>query len=384
LEADVQQITLEGENLISQFLRPIPLKKLSGEPLVTILMSTFNRAGFLREAVDSIRCQGYRNWELVICDDGSTDDSWDILEQLTRIDKRIKTVRKSNGGQASGLNAAFRSSSGEIICQLDSDDGYFPTKLSQVVAEFTSRNDIGMVVHKILRVDIAGRPQGPMPLHADLPSGWLAPDLLRRGGILYALPPGGGITIRREIAERIFPLEETGPLRNFGDAPFLRLPPLMTKVSSVDECLGFYRRHGGNQSMLKDWPAYFERELAAYDRLWHLQRSYIESVSPDLSALFAPISANLHVLEMRYMQARLTGTPDEILCAYSDMMSLPEMRQQVRVWRWYWKLAPFLPRKTLIATFAALVSPSRAKEYVATGLRFMRNIKLHVIRFRRS
>src|SRR5437588_7657709 len=101
------------DTALRALFQPLRLEPLEPKPLVTVLMSTFNQRRFLPAAIESILQQSYSNWELVICDDGSWDDSWTILEKFASTDHRIRTIRKLNGGQASGFNAAYALSSGK-------------------------------------------------------------------------------------------------------------------------------------------------------------------------------------------------------------------------------------------------------------------------------
>lgn len=361
------------ETSLADLLSPVPMGPLDSQPLVTVLMSTFNRRKFLSEAVDSVLAQSYSRWELVICDDGSVDDSWSILKEYAKADNRIRVLWQPNRGQASGFNTAYAASRGQIICQLDSDDAYFPTKLQKVVLQFASSPDVGMVIHRVLRVAPNGKATGPMPLSAVLPSGWLASSTVQNSGILPNLPPGGGIAVRREIADQILPLEETGPLRNFGDTPFMRLPPLMTHIRPVEECLGIYRKHDDNQSVLTSWSAYVDRELAAYERLWKQQFRYLESRPPGLGGLLAPLEKNQHVLSMRYMQARLSGA-SEVKQRHAELVSRPQGRQEPFLWRLFWKWAPWIPTALFLRIFTILVSPSRVKQWLSCPLRISRHL----------
>ena len=111
-------------------LHPIELLRLSSEPLVSILISNYNYGRYIGESIQSALDQTYSNIELIICDDGSTDDSVSIIEEYQRKDPRLKLICKANGGQASGFNAAFAASRGEIIALLDSDDR-FPAEQSR-------------------------------------------------------------------------------------------------------------------------------------------------------------------------------------------------------------------------------------------------------------
>jgi glycosyltransferase involved in cell wall biosynthesis len=99
-------------------------------PLVSILVSNYNYGDFVAEAIESALAQTYTNCEIIVVDDGSTDSS---RETINHFAGRIIPVFKSNGGQASAFNAGFARARGNIICFLDSDDLFLPTKVEQVV-----------------------------------------------------------------------------------------------------------------------------------------------------------------------------------------------------------------------------------------------------------
>src|SRR6202789_1652273 len=138
--------TLEAETLTG--LYPIELRPLAANPLVSILVSNYNYARYIGNSIQSALDQTYTNIELIICDDGSTDDSIRVIEEYERKDKRLRLIRKANGGQGSGFNAAFALSRGEIITLLDSDDLFLPHKVERIVADFRAHPDAGFGVHR--------------------------------------------------------------------------------------------------------------------------------------------------------------------------------------------------------------------------------------------
>ncbi len=98
---------------VRPLLAPIPLKTLPERPKVAVLVSNYNYAEYIRQAIESVLAQTYKNFELIICDDGSTDNSKEIIAGYCLHDSRISLIAKENGGQASGFNAAFAASTGE-------------------------------------------------------------------------------------------------------------------------------------------------------------------------------------------------------------------------------------------------------------------------------
>src|SRR5215467_9749990 len=101
------------------------------KPLVSIVINNYNYGAFVGEAIRSALSQTYSRVEVVVVDDGSTDNSRSVLETFG---KAIVCVFKTNEGQSSAFNMGFAKSSGDIVCFLDADDLFLPHKVARVVA----------------------------------------------------------------------------------------------------------------------------------------------------------------------------------------------------------------------------------------------------------
>ena len=102
--------------------------------LVSIIMPVFNAAPFLNKSVSSVESQTYSNWELILVDDGSTDDSRRLCCELAQRDLRIKALSQSNRGPAAARNRGVRAACGEFLCFLDADDALLPIALETLLA----------------------------------------------------------------------------------------------------------------------------------------------------------------------------------------------------------------------------------------------------------
>ncbi len=102
-------------------------------PLVSVVVPTFNRAGQIGAAVDSVLAQTYPHWELIVVDDGSQDETPLILSAYG---ERIRTIRQENRGVSAARNRGILAAGGEFITLLDSDDYWLPDKLATQVAYF--------------------------------------------------------------------------------------------------------------------------------------------------------------------------------------------------------------------------------------------------------
>lgn len=106
----------------------------SNNPLVSILLATYNSEDFIREALDSILSQTYRNLEIVLCDDASSDGTVSILKEYQKRDKRIKIIEnKKNLGISLNMNNGIKACNGKYIAILDGDDWAYPYRVEEQV-----------------------------------------------------------------------------------------------------------------------------------------------------------------------------------------------------------------------------------------------------------
>jgi glycosyltransferase involved in cell wall biosynthesis len=202
------------------------------QPSVTVLINNYNYGRFLNQAIDSALNQTYQNIEVVVVDDGSTDESRDIIRSYG---DKVIPVLKENGGQASAFNAGISSSRGQVICMLDSDDWFFPDKVERLMSY--SRPD--SILHHRLQMQ-----PGP----GLIPSKTVEPiDAYAYAQRYRFIPFGGsptsGIAITRDLAVRLLPFPN---VRSSADDFLVRGAALLGNVIGIPEVLGAYRIHGNN------------------------------------------------------------------------------------------------------------------------------------------
>ena len=105
-------------------------------------MPFYNKAPYVRKAVASVVGQIYRDWEMVVVDDGSTDGSGDIVAAIA--DKRIRLVRQENAGVSAARNRGVTESTAPYICFLDADDWWEPTFLEEMAGLIDRYPDAGI------------------------------------------------------------------------------------------------------------------------------------------------------------------------------------------------------------------------------------------------
>lgn len=124
--------------------------------LVSIIMPSWNTARFIRESIDSVRNQTYTNWELLIVDDCSTDNTDEIVASYS--DERIRYFKnEKNSGAALTRNRAMREARGEWIAFLDSDDLWTPEKLERQL-QFMKENNYIFSYHEYVKIDEESKP----------------------------------------------------------------------------------------------------------------------------------------------------------------------------------------------------------------------------------
>lgn len=124
------------------------------EPMVSVVVPSYNQAQWLPKTLDSILEQTYPFWETVVVDDGSTDDTWRVIEEYIKKDKRIRGIRKENGGISSALNTGIQNAKGDYFCWLSSDDLFYRNKLElQIKAYEQLDNSYGLVFGQFDFVD---------------------------------------------------------------------------------------------------------------------------------------------------------------------------------------------------------------------------------------
>lgn len=112
-------------------------------PLVSIIMPTYNSAKYIAPAIQSAIDQTFTNWELLIFDDGSTDNTDEVVAPFLT-DSRIQYIKQENLGQPKTRNKGVRMSKGSLIALLDADDIWMPTKLEKQIAIFEKYPDVGV------------------------------------------------------------------------------------------------------------------------------------------------------------------------------------------------------------------------------------------------
>lgn len=231
------------------------------KPLVSVVIPNYNYARYVGEAIESVEKQTYKPVEIIVVDNGSTDNS---LEVLKKIGDRIRLVAQENMGQAGSRNSGIKAARGEFVAFLDADDTWHPEKLEKQMEKF-SDPAVGLVYTGITRVDLQGE-----VLSTSLPQ--------QEGAVLekFAVSPaavvlGGESTavVRKSVLDQAGPFDPRLSISTGWD--MWRRIASRAKIAAVKEPLVYYRQHGSNASLRID--------IFEHDTLLKLEKFFTDPAS---------------------------------------------------------------------------------------------------------
>jgi glycosyltransferase involved in cell wall biosynthesis len=211
-------------------------------PAVSIILPTFNRSGFLRQAIDSVFAQTYVDWELVVADDGSGEETQAYLRDLS--DPRVRTIWLEHcGNPARVRNAAIQAARGEYLAFLDSDDLWAPSKLQAQIAALGARPRARWSYCRYAHIDGNGNPITPGRARpGDFPDGWVFEPLLK----LELAIPMPAVIAARDLVQALGGFDEQQRFGEFHDL-CLRLA-MHSEVVALQETLCWVRTHDQHYS----------------------------------------------------------------------------------------------------------------------------------------
>jgi glycosyltransferase involved in cell wall biosynthesis len=210
------------------------------KPLISILINNYNYEEFLREAIDSALAQEYPHVEVVVVDDGSTDNSRKIIASYG---DRLVALCKENGGQASAFNAGYRSSRGEIICFLDADDIFTRDKARVMAASFECYPQAGWIFH---RMDYIAKEGGLLKEFKTTETQLIDERLsmIAKGKLRYHAPATSALCFKREVLQHILPMPESIRFTSDNYIKFASL--LLSPGVYLNQNLAYQRIHSRN------------------------------------------------------------------------------------------------------------------------------------------
>lgn len=246
--------------------------RMIASPVASIIINNYNYAQFLEEAIESALRQTYARKEVIVVDDGSTDDSRRIIASFG---DRVIPVLKANEGQASTFNAGFEQSRGDIVVYLDADDLLMPEAVEKAVVLFDSERVV-KVHWPLWEIDADGRNLGK--IHRDsLIEGDFRDEVIRRGPVALAQSPTSGNAWARWFLQEVMPLPEHED-KHGADGFLKKLCPIYGEIRRVATPQGYYRIHRSNYGGGRDSKFKLRRGLNRYPTYCRLLAEHLEKM----------------------------------------------------------------------------------------------------------
>ncbi len=203
------------------------------EPLFSVVIPTYNRAALVKRALESLVSQTYKNFEVIVCDDGSTDGTRDVVDSF-KSKLNIRYIWEENwGGPARPRNNGVRAAQSDWICFLDSDDYCYPEKLENFRKYV---NDYDVVYHDLVGVDVSeksGEVRHPV-----------FDNLLLADGNISLIPSSS--CVRKSIIEKVGGIDETVPAGVEDYDLWLKIANVTDKFKHIPMRLGVYYLEDSN------------------------------------------------------------------------------------------------------------------------------------------
>lgn len=209
---------------------------------VTIITPTYNHSKFIEQCIESVQAQTFQDWEMILIDDGSEDNTLHIANEYSKCDSRINIVSQSNIGSKllyETYNRAFRRSSGKLIAILEGDD-FWPDNKLEIQVKIHKNSSIIMIYGKFLLHGEHVQAPGPQPrFTGDIDThSFFGEVVLGRSHMLAVTQ-----MIRRDALEQIGGFHQDGSPGAVDMATLLRLAQLRGAVHFCPEVLGYWRQH---------------------------------------------------------------------------------------------------------------------------------------------
>ena len=255
-------------------------------PEVSVVIPTYNRAAVVQEAIQSVMLQTYPDYEVIVVDDGSTDNTRDVVSAFSG---KVRYLFQQNRGRSAARNHGIRLARGRYIAFLDSDDMFLPEKLGVQVSALESGQDFGMSYSHSLAMYEPGRiAEGHLHARGRL-SGWVYPEILFIQGTVITVP---SVLVRARILGEVGGFDET--MHICEDLDLWRRIAMRYKVLQIRQPLAVVRYRQNDQSALQERMAartFFYEKAITEDP--SLEKSIRSSLFSDMYCYYA-LEALIH------------------------------------------------------------------------------------------
>ena len=213
------------------------------EPLVSVVITSYNYGCYISDSIQSVLGQTYGNIEIIVVDDGSTDESRDVISGFG---ERVISLYRDHQGQCAAINAGFEAAKGDIIIFLDADDCLISDAVDRFVDAFRNNRSISKSQGYMIGVDANGRRLGRKIPHLLSPSGNYKNAVLNKGPWMCFQSWTSGNAWARWFIEQVFPLPEDPDNKVFPDGCLNPLAVLYGPIVTLEEPVTLYRIHDRN------------------------------------------------------------------------------------------------------------------------------------------
>lgn len=236
--------------------------------MVSVIIPTYNNAIYIQECIQSVTTQSYTDWECLIIDDGSTDETAVLVKEMTATDTRIKYIHQENSGVSAARNKGIGEASGEYLLFLDGDDTLNPLALEKMTAILENNSDALLVYSDAA---IFGISQNYSHLHDT----FTLSDLLKQNQMFIT-----NLIRRKDIGDKI--RFDSNISSAYEDWEFwiqlVAAYPEKKKIK-IDYCVFNYRKHG-NSNMLK-LKYESEKRKKAFDYVYMKHKNLYDNLFTD-------------------------------------------------------------------------------------------------------
>jgi glycosyltransferase involved in cell wall biosynthesis len=247
-------------------------------PTVSAIIPVYNYGRYVAQAIESVLGQTCAASEIIVVDDGSTDNTPEVLK---RYEGRIRIIHKENGGVSSALNRGAEAATGDLLAFLDADDVWLPRKLQRQVERFLADPDLGLVHCAYEEIDCSGK---VLRYCREGLEGWVAPRLLLFQGPAI-LGGGSGYVVPRSLFWSVGGFDPRIAVSQDWDLGYR--VAARKRVGFVPEVLLQYRLHGTN--------GHRNVRRMEHDMLLAFGKAFAEP-APDISPLRRRAYGRLHTV----------------------------------------------------------------------------------------
>jgi len=346
---------------------PLPLGELPPQARVSIAITCYNYGRFLPECLDACLSQTVPADEIVVIDDGSTDDSWTVAETYMARFPRIKAIRCVNAGMSGAANAAIAACTGDVVLMIDADDVPLAERVEKVLKALREPIDgrlPGWAHHPLKRFSLEQQDLGSIPYYPPeaTPHGYLA-NQVREVVQCPVFTPMSGLAFRRDLLELIGPLDDDRTMAQ--DMQLSLAGSLFSPVAYIDEALTRYRIHGESDSaggLMSSLPK-VQLIRRRYERLEPWIRQLLNKYRPQAAPPWVPLQDQPSYQWLKFLEGWWSGSGRD-LSLLTQVLRHPQTRAAPLQQRLYFYGALCLPKPWFLSFSRMIYGSSPLKAFV--------------------